>query len=165
MTRKQFRALILVYVVLIVASGISAFLPGGYSQALSDAFDNEPTPLFLENLWLLLGLGVPFALAGLAGLYGLFMIKRWGRLLSLYTTVAGLVFLPFFGPSLYGGLQTALSGAASMLWGAILALSYFSSIGASFSANNALQPTLRERTRLSANVRPVEPTSAVEVDA
>jgi hypothetical protein len=146
MSQKNFRALILLYVALIVASGIAAFLPGGYSQALSDALDNEPTPPILANLWLMLGVIVPFALAALAGMYGLYMFKQWGRLLSLCSTLAGLVLFPFFGPSLYSGLESALFEASTMLWGAILALSYYSAVNSSFSASNALQAT-REDAR------------------
>lgn len=137
MSQKKFRALIFIYVGLIAASTIAAFAPGGYSQALSDALDNEPSPAILENLWLMFGLVAPFALAAMAGMYGLYMFKRWGRMLSLYSTLAGLVLFPFFGPSLYSGLESALFEASTLLWGAILALSYYSGISAKFSANIA----------------------------
>jgi len=140
MSQKTFRTLILLYVALIVSSTFSAFfLPGGYSQELSDALDNEPTPPILENLWLMFVLMAPLVLAALAGMYGLYMFKQWGRSLSLYSTLAGLVLFPFFGPSLFGGLENALVEASSMVWGAILALSYFSTISASFGANNSLK--------------------------
>jgi hypothetical protein len=139
MSQKYFRALILLYVAFVAASAAAALLPGGYSQELSDALDNEPAPLILENLWLLFCLVVPLALAAFAGMYGLYMFKRWGRSLSLYSTLAGLVLFPFFGPSLYGGIESALSEASTLIWGAILALSYSSAVSGSFSANNALQ--------------------------
>jgi hypothetical protein len=139
MTRKYFRALIVIYLALVVASTAAAFLPAGYSQALSDALDNEPAPLILENFWLLFGVVVPFSLAALAGLYGLYMFKRWGRSLSLYSTMAGLVVFPLFGPSLYGGIESALFEASTLTWGAILALSYYSAVSGSFGADTALQ--------------------------
>lgn len=139
MSQKYFRALILLYVALVVASAAAAFLPGGYSQELSDALDNEPAPRILENLWLMFGLVVPLLLAAFAGVYGLYMFKRWGRSLSLYSTLAGLVLFPFFGPSLYSGLESALFEASTLIWGAILTLSYYSEVSSTFSANNALQ--------------------------
>jgi hypothetical protein len=138
MSQKQFRALILIYVALIAASTIAAFVPG-YSQALSDAMDNEPSPAVFDNVWLMWGLVVPFALAAMAGMYGLYMFRRWGRMLSLHSTLAGLVLFPFFGPSVYSGLESALFEASTLLWGAILALYYYSGISARFSANIALQ--------------------------
>lgn len=133
MSQKRFRRLILFYVALVVASTLAAFLPDGYSQTLSDAWDNEPMPLILQNLWLAFGLVAPFALAAIVGMVGLFMFKRWGRSLSLYSTLAGLVLFPLFGPSLSSGFESALFEASTMLWGAILALSYHSAISASFS--------------------------------
>ncbi len=133
MTQKSFRALILLYIALGVASIAAAFLPTGYSQELTDAVDNEPMSALLENLWLMFGLVVPLLLAAFAGMYGLFMFKRWGRWLSLYSTLAGLIVFPLFGPSLQGGIESALYEASTMVWGAILALSYYSAVSGSFS--------------------------------
>ncbi len=139
MSQKYFRALILLYVAFIVAGTSAAFLPSGYSQELSDALDNEPAPPILDNLWLMVGLVVPFALAAFAGMYALYMFKRWGRPLSLYSTLAGLILFAFFGPSVYSGIEGALFEASTLLWGAILALSYYSAVSESFSASNARQ--------------------------
>lgn len=147
MSQKYFRALILLYVALVAASAVAALLPGGYSQELSDALDNEPAPPILENLWLMFCLVVPLALAAFAGMYGLYMFKRWGRSLSLYSTLAGFVLFPFFGPSLYGAIESALAEAATLVWGAILALSYYSAVSGSFGANNALQETRADASR------------------
>ena len=146
MSQKYFRALVLLYLVLVVAGAAAALLPGGYSHELSDALDNEPAPFILENLWLMFGLVVPLALAAFAGMYGLYMFKRWGRSLSLYSTLAGLVLFPLFGPSLYSGIENALFEASALTWGAILALSYYSAVSGRFGASNAPQGT-REDAR------------------
>ena len=148
MTQNRFRNLILIYAALIVAGGIAWFLPSDYSQELSDAWDNEPTPAIFDNLWLMAALLFPFAMASVAGMYGLYVFKAWGRSLSLYSTLAGLVLLPFFGPSLSSGLECAFFEASTMLWGAILALSYFSAISSDFSANKRLQNDSYEATRV-----------------
>jgi hypothetical protein len=132
MNRKTFRGLILLYLALGLAASVASFLPGGYSQALTEAFENEPTPAVMDNPWVMLGLVLPFLLAVAAGLYGLYMFKRWGRALSAYTTGLGLVVFGFSGPSLYGGVEYALFEASALLWGAILALSYYSSVSAEF---------------------------------
>jgi hypothetical protein len=132
MSSKNFRGLILLYVLLLIAdTAVSAFAPS-YSQALSDALDNEPTPALLENPWLLLPIAVPLAGAALAGIFGLFLFKPWGRLLSLLSTIGGLIVFPFFGPSLSGGIESTLWEASTLVWGAILALAYYSPVAALF---------------------------------
>jgi hypothetical protein len=141
MSKSTFRFLILLYVALIVASSLAALLTGGYSQELSDALDNEPAPWLVKNLWVTLAIGLPLAAVAFVAACGLYMLKRWGRTLSLYATVVGLLLWPFSGPSLYSGLVSALVEASTLLWGGILALSYYSNLSAQFSANNAMQAT------------------------
>ena len=113
---------------------LAVLIPGGYSKALSDAFDNEPAPWMLENIWVTLAIGLPLAAMAFVGVYGLYMFKRWGRTLSLYSTVIGLLLWPFSGPSLYTSLQSALLEASTLLWGGIVALSYYSALSVQFSA-------------------------------
>jgi hypothetical protein len=141
MNQQRFRTLIFLYAALVIAEALAAFLPGGYSQALSDAMDKEETPHILENGWLLFGLLMPFVAAAFAGLYGLYMFKQWGRTVSLYTTAAGLVLVLFLGPSLYSALEGVFLEASTMLWGVILTLSFYSPVSTQFSADNALQAT------------------------
>jgi hypothetical protein len=133
MNKQYFRRLILLYIVVIVASLVAAFTPGGYSQALSDAIDNEPSTWLVETLWGLVMLVVPLAIAAVAGIYGLYQFRRWGRTLSLYSTGAGLLLYPFMGPNVSGGVETALFEASTLMWGALLALAYYSPIASEFS--------------------------------
>jgi hypothetical protein len=141
MNQQRFRTLICWYAALVIAEALAASLAGGYSQALSDAMDKEETPLILENGWLLLGVLMPFAAAAFAGLYGLYMFKQWGRTVSLYTTAVGLLLVLLLGPSLYSALEGVFLEASTMLWGAILALSFYSPVSTLFSADNALRAT------------------------
>jgi len=71
-------------------------------------------------------------LACLVGLVGLFRFKAWGRTVSLYATPAALVVEACAGATLSSGVENALLGAASMLWGAVLALAYFSPVRSRF---------------------------------
>lgn len=144
MNVKYFRRLILVYVVLIVAATLAAFAPGGYSPGLAAAYENEPEPALMENLWLMLALILPIAIAGLAGVVGLYLFKSWGRTLALYTTVAEIVLFPFFGPSLYNGIEHALTEAFTLLWGAILAVAYYSPLSTLFGPKNVNQGIVAE---------------------
>ena len=131
MTDARFRQLLWIYVAVMVASLIAMFFPD-YSETLAAAYANEPYPWLMQQAWICWTVIGGFAAASLAGLVGLFYFKRWARSLSLYSTLAGYLFAPLIGSSLYSGLESALSDGSSVLWGAVLALSYFSPVSQRF---------------------------------
>ncbi|ATR79065.1 hypothetical protein [Moraxella osloensis] len=131
MTDARFRKLLWLYIAVMVASLIAMFFPG-YSETLATAYANEPEPWLMQQAWIGWTVIGGFAAVALAGLIGLFYFKRWARSLSLYSTLAGYLFAPLIGSSLYSGLELALSDGSSVLWGAILALSYFSPVSQRF---------------------------------
>lgn len=132
MRLRHFRLLIIIHVLLLAAGTAAPLAPPGYSPTLAEAFEAEPVPMLLDSSWLMPALMLPFVAAVLAGLYGLYMLKRWGRALSLYSSVAGCALTVFLGPSLQSGWESALFEAATLLWGAILALSYYSPLRRQF---------------------------------
>ena len=81
----------------------------------------------------LLLMAIPLLFAWLAGLVGLFLIKRWGRGLSLYLTLLGLLIYPLTGPSIASGWSGGLSELAALSWGAALACAYFSPVAEAFA--------------------------------
>src|SRR2546426_9224829 len=100
MSAKYFRWSIILSVLLAVGSaGVDALFPSLIPQSLSVALENEPVPRILENLTLSLLVFLPLAAAWIIGTVGLFLFKRWGRTLSLYSTVLGFGLYPFFGPT------------------------------------------------------------------
>jgi hypothetical protein len=131
MTDVRYRLLLFIYVALISAAFASAYF-ATYSEALTIAYDDEPETWLTRNVWIGGGLLGGLLVVGLVGLAGLFLFKGWARPLSLYSTLAGVLITPFFGASVYSGLETALFDASATVWGAILALSYFSSVGDRF---------------------------------
>jgi hypothetical protein len=132
MTKKKFRALIALHLALSLAGLCAAFLPDNYSTALSEAYANEPISRFIDNDWFWLTLALILLTAWLAGLVGLWSFKRWGRSLSLYSTVAALIAVPLFGPTLSSGIESSLFEAATLCWGAVLALAYYSVVSEQF---------------------------------
>jgi cell division protein FtsW (lipid II flippase) len=128
MTAQKFRALIALHLVLTLAGIGAAFLPNSYSAALSEAYATEPMSTFIDNDGFWLTLALTLLALWVAGIVGLWLFKRWGRTLSLYATVAALVIVPFFEPTLLSGLENALYEAAALCWGAVLALAYYSSV-------------------------------------
>lgn len=131
MTHSMFRKLLFVSIVLSLAAMVVAVFPT-YSEALAIAYENEPQPWFMENPWIFGGVAAVLLLAWLASLVGLFLYKPWGRTLSLYSTFAALLVTPFIGVLLSSGIESALFDASSMVWGAVLALSYFSPVSDRF---------------------------------
>ena len=140
MKDSLFRKLIWINVALYVAA-ILAVVFATYSPELSTAYENEPLPWLMSIPWL--GGGILFAMATalIASLVGLYFYKSWARPLALHSTIIGLVLTPFFGASVSSGVESALFEAGAMTWGAIVALSYFSSVSSRFSANNSFKPT------------------------
>ena len=131
MTETRFKKLLWLYLALIGAASAAMFFPG-YTQALALAYEDEPKTWLMANLWIAAGLVGGLLLVWLLGLVGLFRFKKWARPVSLCATLAALFISPFLGPQLSSGLESALFEASGVLWGAILALSYFSAISERF---------------------------------
>ena len=129
MTDIRFQKILWLYVILIAFAAIAATL-SGHSTSLAAAFDAETAAAHAS--WQVITLLLGFLVAVVTGLVGLFKYKAWGPTLSLYTTVAGLAAWPFLGSSLSSGLEASLNEAATLTWGAILALSYFSPVSERF---------------------------------
>lgn len=131
MTDTRFRTLLCIYAALVAMSIACVFFPT-HSESLAVALENEPQGWFMSHFWVAVGTLVALAIAWVAGCVGLFFFKAWARLLSLGATIAGVLVYPFTGATLTSGLEGALLEASSMVWGAILALSYFSSVSGRF---------------------------------
>lgn len=122
MTKTWFRVLILCYIVTLLATTVEVFyFPALVSDELAAAYAREALPPFVSNPAIFLPLAA-----------GLFFLRKWGRWLGLWTTIAMLAVIPFFGPSLSSGFGTAMMQLSAILWGAVLTLAYFSSMGPEF---------------------------------
>jgi hypothetical protein len=131
MTESRFKKLLYLYVILCGAMIVAMMFPG-YSSDLSAAFEAEPESILMSNWWVAFALLSSVLLTNTAGLIGLLYFKRWARPVSFWSTIAALLLYSFLGPSLMSGVESALLEAASAVWGAALALSYFSPVSKSF---------------------------------
>jgi len=137
MSARYFRWFIILSVLLAGgAAALDALFPSLIPQSLSIALENEPVPRIIENLTLSLVLFLPLAAASITGVVGLFLFKRWGRTLSLYSTVLGFGLYPFLGPTVSSGWSSTLSEASVLLWGAVLAVAYVSPLRDRFSVRS-----------------------------
>lgn len=80
---------------------------------------------------------VPYVLAAtmLISLFGLFFFKIWARNLFFICTIVSLAMGPFRGIVVLGPLESIPSGIISLCMGAILAMSYLSSVKDKFQVN------------------------------
>ena len=130
MNITRFRMFLIASALLPVATIAAAFLPVGYTQALSDAYASEPVPWLFQNESVAIGIGAAALAITIAGYVGLFLLKRWGRTLSLGITLLGLPLYLLTGPTLMSLFEAMLSDTSLMVWGACLALAYYSPVAA-----------------------------------
>ncbi|HEY1034240.1 MAG TPA: hypothetical protein VGE09_04575 [Pseudoxanthomonas sp.] len=130
MTIARFRVFLIASAILSIAAVATVFLPDGYSPALAEAYANEPLPWLFQNEYAAIGVGIAALAIMIVGWVGLFMLKRWGRALSLGVTVLGFPLYLLAGPTLLSPLEAMLTDASTLVWGACLALAYYSPVAA-----------------------------------
>lgn len=135
MTPARFRFLIFLHILLMfVAVAASMFLADeALSPGLRQAYEAEPRPAGVLPEWLYTSFLMVFLAAMVASVVGLYRFRPWGRTLSLWLTLAPLPLAFLGGPLLESPLESSLSDIASMLWGAIVAVAYFSPLSARFA--------------------------------
>lgn len=134
MTSAKFRFLIILSVLCALASAFASMYAAELdtSLRLKSAFEAEPTLLSMLPLWQSAALGIVTLLLTVASTLGLYAFRRWGRALSLWSMVVVLPMTWLTGPILRTPLENALDIASSMLFGAVLALAYWSPVSARF---------------------------------
>jgi hypothetical protein len=134
----MFRLFVVLSVILGLAGvSVDSFFNDLVSSGLAKALESEPSlGVVDEHPFISLAILLPWLVAALAGVVGIFLFKRWGRTLSLYSTVFGFFITPFLGSFAGSGLSSALDEASFTLWGAALAMSYFSSVSEHFEIKN-----------------------------
>ncbi|WP_310446982.1 hypothetical protein [Thiobacillus sp.] len=138
MSPFAFRSLVVCSVLLIVAEGIVDWsCPSLIPQSVTAALEKESATSFLEiHPYVSLAVLLPWLIAVLVSTVGLLFFKRWARSMALYSTVLGLAVYFFFGSSLSSAIGSALTDASSMVWGAVLALAYYSPLSERFATQD-----------------------------
>ena len=138
MTITQFRYLIALYVILLIAGGTaSAFGLEDVSRELTAAYAKEPSIWTGEHFWFSAAVLTLLSVVSIASLVGFFLFKRWGRTLSLYLTIASPLICLFSGTTLSSPLENMFFEAATLLWTALLTLAYCSPLNARFAASSS----------------------------
>ena len=140
MTDRRFRVIVIAYVVSIFVAVFAGLMQAGYTPELRAAYAAEPFWLANVSLAILVPLLILAAVISITGIVGLFLFKPWGRSLSLWLTIVGTPLTAIAGPTLASGFESAAWEASTLLWGAILALAYFSPVADRFLSHGSLGP-------------------------
>jgi hypothetical protein len=81
-----------------------------------------------------LGVFIVYVAASLVAFVGLYLFKRWARTANLVLAALIIVVWPAMGHVVLSGLAQGLGEIALLLWGAVLALAYFSPISERFES-------------------------------
>jgi len=125
---------------LVIISVLTGFLSGVLDErfpellptSLLRAFNELPKPPieFAVSVSLLGFLGLGCSLASIVGLY---LFKPWARGFALAMTLLTMAFYPLYGVEVKSGWSLLLLDVSSTLWGAVLAMSYVSSLSHRFA--------------------------------
>ena len=129
-----FRAMLLTSVGLsLIGSLIDILVPGLIPDELVTAFKALPaTPspaLMIAGALFVITFG-----GTIVAIVGLFSFQPWSRNLAVSMTLLTLLAYPLLGVTISSGWAQLFVNVSTLLWGAVLAMSYFSSIAARFTA-------------------------------
>jgi hypothetical protein len=106
-------------------------VPEGLRFAEEAYWNEMPTGVFTFRLVVF----IAYVVASLVAFVGLYRFNRWARSANLVLTGLIVLFAPAMGHILLSGVAQGLADLALLLWGAVLALAYFSSISQRFGAS------------------------------
>ena len=131
---NMFRTLLVSSIVLsIVGAVIDSVFSGLVPESLSNAYETYAAAEASMISILIAGI-VSLILLGVAivATVGLLVLQRWARPLALWSTVVSFLMYPFLGALLQSGLAVMLAYVAMSLWGAALAMAYYSDVKSHF---------------------------------
>jgi hypothetical protein len=125
MTRTTFRILLVASAAIgVLSSVVDLVFPSIIPEPLAIAqqlYDNStPSSGFTIALAIINVIGV------VASYVGLYRFRLWGPGSGLVFTAAGILVIPFVDPSVSSGWTMAALELSATLWGAVLAIAYFS---------------------------------------
>ena len=129
-----FRTLIVLGLVLsIVGSIIDLVMPGLLPESLTKAYEayaasDAPMTAIIVAGIVSIGLLVLAVIATV----GLLVLQPWARTLALWSTAVSFLLYPLLGAVLQSGLALMLNSIALTLWGAALAMTFYSDLKSRF---------------------------------
>ena len=81
-----------------------------------------------------------YVVASLVAFVGLYFFKRWARTTNLVLSALLILVAPALGHIVLSGIAQGLGEIALLLWGAVLAMAYFSPLSERFEASGGNKP-------------------------
>ena len=135
---KLFRGLMLTALVLALLDLVVTFaLPELVPEPLRQADEQITDGVSTAALTIKVIIFIAFVSACIVAFVGLYRFRPWAPITNVVLSVASLFIWLVLGYNLSSGLAQALSDAASMVWGAVLALAYFTPIRSKFARNDS----------------------------
>jgi len=125
-----FRTLIVASLVLsLLGVIIELVFPGLLPEPLSQAYDayNE-SRTSLPVIMVAAGMLIILLVIGVISTVGLLVLQPWARPLALWSTVLSFAITPFTGAALNSGLSLMLIDVSLILWGAAMAMTFYSDL-------------------------------------
>jgi O-antigen/teichoic acid export membrane protein len=136
MSSHQFRFLLLASLVVgIVGVFVDFVFPALIPQPLLSALDEVNEQASDTLVFAIMALALLIAL--IASYIGLYKFRNWGRRCALWVTVASVIVNPFLGAAVQSGAAAGLLELSSVLWGAVIASSYGSTVAHEFNHRDA----------------------------
>jgi urea transporter len=116
----------------IVGTIVDVSIPNLLPKVLDDAWATYSENTSWSRIAIVGGLGLIVFAAGVIATIGLMLLKRWARPLALWITVISVLAYPALGGAVYSGWALMLDESATIMWGAALAMAYFSELKSHF---------------------------------
>lgn len=127
MTSQNYRTLLIASVAFGLMGGLfDLIVPSALPEAFSAAQESHDDSLSDSQLIFAAIVCIPLGIAVLASTIGLYLFRHWAPKLALATTVPSIALSVLTGPIVFSGWSIALTETSSILWGAVLAITYFS---------------------------------------
>lgn len=129
-----FRTMIAVSIALSTIGGfIDLVFPGLVPDSVREAYEAYTALEVSLPLMLLAGfLSLAVFGLGIAAIIGLLLLQRWARSLALWSTAVSMLIYPLLGALVQSGVAATLLSIATLLWGAALAMTYYSDLKSHF---------------------------------
>ena len=147
MTKTQFRIAVILPAA-IAGLAFIADLAGESSLPvpLQEHLDSELAGDITLSQLVILALALPIVGGGLAAFFGMLRFRPHSRSLGIAVSLVSLVLYPLWGPTVEPGLATALRELSSLLYGAVIAISYFPPVSDWFDEKRQLTPKSEDVT-------------------
>ena len=134
MTPRTYRFLLVGSLVLgVVGAVFDILFPSALPSAFSQAQEAQDVSLSIATILFGGIAGLIILVGGIASTVGLYLFRPWAPRLALATTALGILVVPAFGAMALSGWAMAITELSSTLWGAVLAIAFFSSLSERFT--------------------------------